>query len=59
MNSLLDLPAALGRAHPGWQILREGPAWSAVRRPTPTARHVLVGPSFETLAAKLEQEDAA
>ena len=58
MPSLLDPGAALADAHPGWTVSCEGGIWQAVSRPTPHTVEVLIGPSFETLTEKLEQEDA-
>ena len=39
-----------------WQIQRDGDSgvWIAIRRPTPTALHVLVAYDLTGLAAKLE-----
>lgn len=43
-----------------WQILREDDSgvWTAIRRPTPTALHVLVAYDLTGLAAKLEAAQA-
>ena len=41
---------------PDWQ-LREGYfCWSAIRRPTPTAREIVTGQTLDQLAAKLRAE---
>jgi hypothetical protein len=43
-----------------WQIQQDGDngVWTAIRRPTPTALHVLVAYDLSGLAAKLEAAQA-
>ncbi len=55
MSELSPGLAALLHTHgEHWQIQQEGGVWTAVRRPTPTALHVLVAYDLRGLAAKLQ-----
>ncbi len=48
-----------GRSIPGWTVgCAAGPVWEAVRRPTPTSLHVLIGHTLPELAAKLAAAEA-
>ncbi len=40
----------------GWQLEEGRFCWSATRRPTPTAREIVVGRDLDHLAAKLRAE---
>lgn len=52
-----QLEDVLTRFGDRWQIQRDdGGVWTAVRRPTPTAFHIVVGHDLAGLAAKLEAE---
>jgi len=44
-----------------WQIQQDGDSgvWTAIRRPTPTALHVLVAYDLTALAAKLQAAQAS
>lgn len=57
MSGTLDPVTALRRAHPAWQISCASGVWQAVCRPAQNSEHILVGPSIEELAAKLEQAE--
>ncbi len=53
---ICQLEGLLRRYGEHWQIQQdgEGGAWTAIRRPTPTALHVLVAYDLTGLAAKLK-----
>jgi hypothetical protein len=55
-----QLPELLRTYGEHWQILRDDDSgvWTAIRRPTPTALHVLVAYDLPGLAAKLEAAQA-
>ena len=57
-SQLADLLHAYGER---WQIQRDGDSgvWTAIRRPTPTALHVLVAYDLSGLAAKIEAAQAS
>ena len=62
MPELFPGLAALLHTHgEHWQIQQdgEGGVWTAIRRPTPTALHVLVAYDLAALAAKLDAAQAS
>jgi hypothetical protein len=52
--SVVDVRQEFGPA--GWQLEQGRFCWSATRRPTPTAREIVVGRDLDQLAAKLRAE---
>ena len=62
MTGVPGLPAPLTPADvtaefgPEWKIAEGHFCWTATRRPTPTAREIIVGQDLDHLAAKLRAE---
>jgi hypothetical protein len=55
-NSSPQLASLMSDYGGHWQIQQDGDSgvWTAIRRPTPTALHILVAHDLSGLAAKLE-----
>jgi hypothetical protein len=56
-----DSPNSLARVrreHPDWQIALENGVFVAVNRPAQTSQHIVVFPTLDELAVRLEELDA-